>query len=70
MLMLLDRACLHNHYDVGNVLKAVLTLYMEDKSLSLPTLEEVLICNSNTTAEEVSVLFACTSTYYNNTIIQ
>ena len=28
---------------------------MEDEALPLPSLEEVLICNTNTTAEEVRV---------------
>ena len=37
-----------------NVLRTVLALFMEDEVLPLPTLEEVLICNSTTTAEEVS----------------
>ena len=32
-----------------------MSLYMEDESLPLPTLEEVLICNSNTTSEEVGI---------------
>ena len=35
------------------VLRTVLALYMEDEKLPLPTLEEVLICNSSTTTEEV-----------------
>lgn len=40
-------------FALGDVLKTVLTLYMEDEDLPLPTLEEVLICNSSTTAEDV-----------------
>ena len=36
-----------------NVLRTALSLYMEDEALPLPTLEEVLVCYSNTTAEEV-----------------
>ena len=36
-----------------NVLKTVLSLYMEDKTLPLPFLEEVLICTPQTTEEEV-----------------
>ena len=36
-----------------NVLKTVLSLYMEDKALPLPSLEEVLICTQQTTEEEV-----------------
>ena len=39
------------------VLKAALSLYMEDKDLPMPTPEEMLICNQHTTAEEVSCLF-------------
>ena len=35
------------------VLRTALSLYMEDSSLPLPTPEEMLICNENTTAEEV-----------------
>ena len=38
---------------VDNVLRTVLALFMEDEALPLPSLEEVLICNPNTTAEEV-----------------
>ena len=36
------------------VLRAALSLYMEDSSLPLPTPEEMLICNQNTTSEEVT----------------
>lgn len=36
------------------VLKAALSLYMEDSSLPLATPEEILICNKCTTVEEVS----------------
>jgi hypothetical protein len=38
---------------LDNVLRTVLALFMEDEALPLPSLEEVLICNPNTTAEEV-----------------
>ena len=38
---------------LDDVLRTVLALFMEDEALPLPTLEEVLICNPNTTAEEV-----------------
>ena len=38
---------------LGDILRTVLALYMDDEDLPLPTLEEVLICNSTTTAEEV-----------------
>ena len=43
----------HFFFLVDNVLRTVLALFMEDEALPLPTLEEVLICNPNTTAEEV-----------------
>ena len=35
------------------VLRAALSLYMEDNDLPMPTPEEILICNPYTTAEEV-----------------
>ena len=38
------------------VLRAALSLYMEDTSLPMPTPEEMLICNSHTTAEEVEMV--------------
>ncbi len=38
---------------VENVLRTTLSLFMEDEANSLPTLEEVLVCNKHTTAEEV-----------------
>ena len=41
---------------LGDVLRTVLTLYMENEDLPLPTLEEVLICNQDTTVEEVNML--------------
>ena len=37
------------------VLKTALSLYMEDKSLPLPTFEEILICTTTTTSEEVRI---------------
>ena len=37
------------------VLKAALSLYMVDKDLPMPTLEEMLICNHQTTSEEVYI---------------
>jgi hypothetical protein len=43
--------CLFSSLD--NVLRTALALFMEDEALPLPSLEEVLICNPNTTAEEV-----------------
>jgi hypothetical protein len=39
------------------VLRAALSLYMEDSRLPLPTPEEMLICNQNTTSEEVNLLW-------------
>ena len=47
----------------ANVLKTVLTIYMENETLPLPTLEEVLICNSATTAEEVFLIKNCCTEY-------
>ena len=44
---------LHLFSFLDNVLRTVLALFMEDEALPLPSLEEVLICNPNTTAEEV-----------------
>ena len=38
----------------ADVFRTVLTLYMENEDFPLPTLEEVLICDATTTAEEVS----------------
>ena len=35
------------------VMRAALSLYMEDSNLPMPTPEEMLICNQHTTAEEV-----------------
>ena len=34
--------------------KALLSLYMADKDLPLPSIEEVLICSETTTTEEVT----------------
>ena len=38
------------------VLRAALSLYMEDSDLPMPTPEEMLICNRNTTTEEVYLI--------------
>ena len=38
------------------VLRAALSLYMEDTNLPMPTPEEMLICNLHTTAEEVRIV--------------
>ncbi len=40
-----------------DVLKTVLSLYMKDSSLPMPTHEEVLICTEHTTLEEVTLLW-------------
>ena len=40
---------------LGDVLRTVLTVYMENEDLPLPTLEEVLVCNQDTTTEEVNI---------------
>ena len=37
------------------LLRAVLSLYMPTEDLPLPTLEEVLFCDSKTTSEEVGL---------------
>ena len=42
-----------------NVLKTVLSLYMEDQTMPLPFLEEVLICTQQTTEEEVWINILC-----------
>lgn len=39
-----------------DIFGTVLSLYMHDSSQSLPTSEEVLICTSDTTAEEVGIV--------------
>ena len=39
---------------IGEILKAVLSLYMRDPHLSLPSSAEVCICTPTTTAEEVT----------------
>ena len=47
--------CICTLINIGCVLRTALTLYMEDEALPLPTFEEVLICDSTTTEEEVSL---------------
>lgn len=44
---------------IDDVLKIVLSLYMDDRdqSLPMPTYEEVLICSKHTTHEEVTLLW-------------
>ena len=53
MIILLAIAHYNETIPLGDILRTVLALYMDDEDLPLPTLEEVLICNSTTTAEEV-----------------
>lgn len=36
-----------------DILKTALSLYMGDSALPLPTFEEILICNSETSCEQV-----------------
>ena len=36
-----------------DIFKATLSVYVDDNQSPLPTLEEVLVCNPSTTAEEV-----------------
>ena len=38
----------------ADVLGTVISLYMQDSTLPLPTMEEVLICSKYTTDEDVS----------------
>ena len=54
------------------VLRAALSLYMEDSDLPMPTPEEMLICNQHTTTEEVPyftpylLVSMGSSVYYND----
>ena len=41
---------------LDDIFGTVLSLYMHDKTQSLPSSEEVLICTSDTTAEEVGIV--------------
>ncbi len=41
---------------LDSILRNTLSFYMEDNSFPLPTPEEVLVCNPNTTVEEVLTL--------------
>ena len=47
------------------MLKTVLSLYMKDPNLPLPSSAEVCICTSTTTAEEVT-LYLCVASYLVN----
>ena len=49
------------------LLRTVLSLYMPNKDLPLPTLEEVLFCDSKTTSEEVRGICTCTEMLQCNT---
>lgn len=44
---------IYSYPSIDDVIGTLLSLYMHDSSQSLPTTEEVLICTSDTTAEEV-----------------
>ena len=39
---------------LGDLLRTILSLYMKDSTLPLPSSAEVCICTSTTTAEEVT----------------
>ena len=45
-------------YILGDIFKTVISIYAQEnyKLLPLPTLEEVLICDHNTTVEEVNLM--------------
>ena len=53
----------HPHKD--DVLGTLLSLYMHGSSQSLPTTEEVLICSSDTTAEEVGCRLKILQKFHN-----
>ena len=66
---------LYYDYVVGDIFKTVISIYAQGdnyKLLPLPSLEEVLICDQNTTVEEVnwfyiflvSMLLLCTTCVY------
>ena len=44
----------HTYMSKVQMLKATLSVYMEDQGLPLPTCEEVLVCNESTSEEEVN----------------
>ena len=46
--------CMYDWFVLGEVFGCVLSLYMSGKDQPLPTDEEVIVCDENTTAEEVS----------------
>ena len=43
----------NTYFPSDDVLKTVISIYMSDECLPLPTMEEVLLCTDATTAEEV-----------------
>lgn len=47
------------------IFAAVLSLYMDEKAQSVPNSDEVLICSSETTSEEVHVFMSSPSQKYN-----
>ncbi len=47
--------CMYDWFVLGEVFGCVLSLYMGGKEQPLPTDEEVIVCDENTTAEEVHV---------------
>ena len=54
-LYILNAICGVFNMCTADVLGTVISLYMQDSTLPLPTLEEVLICSKYTTEEDVSV---------------
>ncbi len=46
--------CMYDWFVLGEVFGCVLSLYISGKDQPLPTDEEVIVCDENTTAEEVS----------------
>ena len=45
---------------LGAIFKTVISIYAQEKSAPLPSLEEILVCNQRTTVEEVVLFFAWT----------
>lgn len=43
-------------FPTANIFPAVLSLYMDDRAQCLPVGNEVLVCTSKTTSEEVTIL--------------
>lgn len=57
LLIFLTIIIYYVNFVIDQVIKTVLYLYMENEALPLPTFEEVLICNSATTTEEVTLFW-------------